>query len=485
MRKLADLQVTFSKMLQSKYYWILISVWVIILIGLLMFLYMPWNDEICFANMSSNFLATGKFSDTLAIRQTGKEIIIYGPVTFWVQSTLFYIFGEGIFVARIINVFFGIALFFLIYNWIKSNYTAVAAKLVLLFLLTDMAILTLLMCGRLDFIPVFLFSFGLFRFLKAKNLGTVFISGILFSLAFLSTPRMGIYLLAFAPFFIIECYVKRNFKELIIKYAVVFISFIMPLCLWIFIKFGSLSKYISYYSENPLIKQHTGAASIPPKIYQIVPFLVILLILLYRFKNKIKIPNHVWLFISIIILHVIFIKEVGPYSGMMMPFVYLLLAILIDKQLIQNIKSLKYILLIYLSCMFFVFMLKVVVTVFSFSGRNPVAYENQIAKKITVTSKTKVLADFKYYYILRDMKVNYKPFNYNADPTRSEDLYKFDYIIVDDSGLKKIRNLIPNENIEMIPIVEDQTKIKLPSFLNGFYNDYNGWIITLNTSNSK
>lgn len=444
---------------------------------------MPWFDEVYMSNISSSFMTTGKFSNMLPVHQLGSEVVEYGPVTFWIQSSFFRVFGESILVGRIINLLFGFALFFLLYNWIKNNYTVLAARLVLLFLLTDMAILTLLMCGRLDFISVFLFSLAVFQFLKSKNLAAVISSGLLFGLAFLSTPRMGVYLLAFAPFFLIECYTKKNIKETIIKYATLFIAFIIPVATWIFIMFGNIPNYIKHYTDNPIITEHIGGNSILPKTYQIVPFLTIVLVLLYRFKKKIKIPEHVWLFISIIILHLIFIKEIGPYSGMMMPFVYLVLAMLIDKELIHDIKYFKYVFVLYLSAMFLVFMLKDAVTILTFSSRNPIAYENQIAKEITVTKQTKILADIKYYYILKDLNVSFKPFDYILDPVKAEDLQKFDYIIVDDSGLKKVMEFVPEANIEKTAIAAgDTNKARIPSFLKGFYNDYNGWIITLKTS---
>lgn len=456
--------------------------WLVSLVAMLSIMYMPWFDEVFMSNISSSFLTTGKFTNNLPVHQLGSEVIEYGPVTFWIQSSFFRLFGENILAGRIINLLFGFALFFLIYNWVKNNYTILSARLILLFLLTDMAILTLLMCGRLDFISVFLFSLGLFQFLKSKNTAAVISAGFLFGLAFLSTPRMGVYLLAFAPFFLIECFTKKSIKENVIKYATLFFAFIIPVGAWIFIKFGDIPNYIKHYTDNPLITQHIGGVSILPKTYQIIPFLLILLLIMYRFKKKIKIPEYVWLFIAIIILHLIFIKEIGPYSGMMMPFVYIVLAILIDKQLIQDIKCFKYVFVVYLSAMFLIFMLKDAVTLATFSSRNPITYENQIAQKIKVTKQTKILADIKYYYILKDMNVIFKPFDYILDPVKQEDLQKFDYIIVNDAGLKKVKDFIPEANFQKTAIVaDDNNKAKIPSFLKGFYNDYNGWIITLKT----
>lgn len=464
-------------MLASKHFWKVVLLWMLFLASVATFVYLPWFDEVFMSNISSSFLRDGKLNLTLALNGNESEILTYGPLTFWVQSTFFSVFGESFLVGRMVNVLFGFGLFILIYNWLKKEQTISTARLLLLFLLTDMAILTSLLCGRLDFISIFLFSIGLFLFVKKRTSVAIILSGLLFAAAYLSTPRIGIYLVGFVPFFVIESISQKNFKKNIIDYGLMFTAFIIPVALWIFIKFGNLDAYFTQYTENPLIVEHVGGTSFLPKMYQIIPLALIVLLILYKWKNKINIPQYIWLLIFIIFLHLAFIKEVGPYSGMIMPFVYIVLAVLIDRSLLQKFKVMQYGIALYLLAMIGIFMLKAAIMTATFSQRSPAGYANKISEKIDLSNQTKVLADYKFYYILKDSNVDFKSLDYNIKDINLDQLHSFDYIIVDGIGLKKLKKQFPSETFTETKI-DNSTKVNIPSFLKAFDNDYNGFIVT-------
>ncbi|MGV3697924.1 ArnT family glycosyltransferase [Flavobacterium sp.] len=467
--------------LDSRHYWKPISLWMLFLAAILPFLYIPWFDEVFMSTISSSFLQTGKLNLTLAVNGNEAEILTYGPVTFWIQSAFFYLFGESLTVGRLVNLIFGFGLFLLVYRWVKTNITTLSARLVLLFILTDMAILTTLMCGRLDFISVFLFCAALFIFLKNRNYISLVLSGILFASAFLCSPRIGIYLAALAPFFVVESISQKNFRKNIVAYGILFITFCIPVGIWIFTKLGSIDAYIKNYTENPLIVEHVGSGSTSwiPKPYQAIPLLLIVALLIYRVRNRIKIPQTIWLFITIIAFHLVVIKEVGPYSGMMMPFVYIVLALLLDKQILQKFKILKYVMGFYFLGMLGMVLLKTSIMFSNFQDRIPTDFKAQVSDSINPKQKPKVLASYSYYYILKDLNVDFKSFDYNFlhNLITPADLRSFDYVIVNAEGLKQLKKMQPDTEFDEMPIGNAE-KNNLPSFLKAFQNDYNGYLIT-------
>jgi 4-amino-4-deoxy-L-arabinose transferase-like glycosyltransferase len=443
---------------------------------------MPWYDEVFYANIADSFSRTGKMFLGMSIYpdDTGREILRYGPVYFWIQSFMIKIFGLKPEVVRMLNLLSGISLVFL-FEWVtrKLYLSRTASAMIILFITTDTIFQSNMHSGRMDLFAALLFFLALFLFMFKGKISLMPLYGLLFAASFLTTPRIGFYFLSLVFLFVYELLKNTGSRSrILIKYVILAISFSIPLMLWIQYKFGGMGGYMTYLQGDQLLNAHVGMNIVPNK-YQLPIILVwLILFILVLFKRKPQLFDYL-LFI-IIICHWIFVKEVGPYSAMIMPAVYcsVLLSLhhLKPEGAMKKLTSafLLFVLLLNTS----IFLFKATLVIAGREARNPRTAAQQLMK-YDLNGKM-VLADYKYYYLVENFGGNFISFQFNEKILDEGILNNIDYVLINKNGLENLKKKFPDRVFNEIPIRSPEQS-NAYNFVRRFgfniESNYNGFLI--------
>lgn len=460
---------------------------------------LPWFDEVAFASITHNVMSIGKMIWPEVSEQ--EEFLAYGPVYFYVQHLLMKLLGFGIYSFRLLNLLSGLGLVAILYFMLRHlRFGSYWALLMATLLLFDVIFNQNLHSGRMDLFSFFLgvISYVIFYFPLKNKLLQIYLSpalsGVVFSLAYLSTPR-SIYLISgFATLFIYQS-LTRGYN-VVLRYM--FMAFIVCIIVgsWILTKFDSISNYISYYLDDPIISQHIGEFSLVRYFHHWpITILVLLSFVFWIAKWNSTIFKELFICTTAIILSFTFlVKEIGPYSAMLMPCYYLLVIITIF-QLKDNVRMLMHLSLIAV--------LIVNITIFVFKSSliiNGISHRAywQVNQEISllIPKGSKVVSDYRYFYsvirggnefrMLRSGRSNIKD--------RTEyyiNDYRASYIIVADTTeinsanmLKSIRTIV---KLERVGSILPHTSLEGSDIYNwlkefGFLidNSYSGHVIRIN-----
>lgn len=389
-------------LLQKKYSWLIINISVIglcLIIGIIKICSeMPWIDEVFFADITNSLIHDNNLS--LNIMTNPVHVITYGPVYFFIQKLLLSFLGFGMWQFRVINLVSGILLLFVL--WIiakKLNISKLNICILLTLLAFDSRFMFNMTSGRMDLFALLLFMTGWLLFYNnvKRTYLLVFLAGIISSMAYLTTPRIGFYFFIYVFTFVIELIESKTRIKIIQQYALFFLSILLPIFMWIFYAYGNILKYFDFYFNTPVIASHLGGSVSLPK-YQIPIIILWSLSGLFVFRLKSNIYNPVLVTIFLLpLFHLLFIKEVGPYSAMMMPFLFLGIIVSINlfkKKLLSIIPGLY-------ALIFLVFPVSSCFSdLASLEITNPKSFQIFLqSQKIT---NSIVFADFKYYYFIAE-----------------------------------------------------------------------------------
>lgn len=359
---------------------------------------LPWFDEVFLADITNSLLSDNTYSLNLLL--SPKEVLTYGPVYFYAQKIIVIIFGFGMWQFRLLNLLSGISIIIIILILAKRlNISKLNFCLLLVMIAFDSRFMFNMTSGRMDLFSLVLFMWGwlLFQNSSQRRYLSIIVAGILSSLSFLTTPRIGFYFLVYLLTFAIEIFTSHNRKKSIIQYLVFGFTIFLPVFVWIYSSYGNIANYINYIFNNSSIAYHYGGLSFKIK-YQIPIIFIWFLSGLYVFKSKRNILNPLVVALySFPVFHLLFIKEVGPYSAMMMPFIYLGIIIAVNNMQWKKIIIIPGL----IACFLFLFSLSSTFNnIASVEFTKPYSFRCFFGNQKIV--KENVLADFPYYYVLKE-----------------------------------------------------------------------------------
>lgn len=407
------------------------NLWMIFVIGViglclansisLVFYSLPWYDEVFFADITHSLVVNNTL--TLNMLLSPVEASVYGPVYFYTQKVIIYFLGFGMWQFRLLNLASGIALLIIFLTIAKKlNISKLNICILIALIAFDSRFLFNMSGGRMDLFALALFMGGwlLFRNTAKRTYMVIVIAGLLSSLSFLTTPRIGFYFLVYILIFILEFTKSNNRNKIFIQFLVFGFAVLAPVLIWIFYSFGNLTSYVNYVFNNPAIANHFGSSIFPVK-YQIPLIILWFLsgVFVFRSKGNILNPLLVALF-SLPFFHLVFIKEVGPYSAMMMPFIYSGIVIGVNSMPVKKLSVIPGIIAVY---MFLFSLSSAFNNIASVEFTNPDSFNTFFRSQGIIN--TNVLADFPYYYFVTENDNRFISFFNNKTELTANNLNKY------------------------------------------------------------
>ena|GEM_PF-3653877 len=442
----------------SRWFYGLLFVFIIIQILSLSFFMPAWFDEVYFADISNSLATQNKFLLTIHPLSThNTEIFFYGPVFFSVQAFIIKYFGLSPFFFRFPVYLCGVASAFILGRTLfLITDKIIFERIFLVLLFTNFLICGSLSCGRMEMMALLFVSLSFFIFFKEyirDNHGRIIISnilsGIFFGAAILTTPRSCfLYLLLAVPLF--EIFLKgikvKNFKLIIVPALHVFLSFGVPYFLWFYPHLGNATEMIN--SISPAAKTQFSFSSNHIDINSFAWLLIDLTFLILSLLNKIRVPVYLYGFL---ISSFVFVLVVIPWSyhhGIMVPFLIIIALLFIFH--IQRKSSIRFpsafLITIFFIQLFFV-IIKYMIIWIDLPERNTEALKKIIQKNIPANSR--VIGNYNYYYACINNHCLFRSVEDNVDNATGKvvpveqkvdylvNTYKGDYIIVqgDEDGM--------------------------------------------------
>lgn len=384
----------------------------LIVIGVLGNLYslnlspLPWFDEAFFADVSMSVAEHGKPELTLYSNLKPMRINAYGPVYFYLQAGLIKVFGLDIFWFRLVNYLAGLGCVVMLTKILRL-YFSPSSRFFECLLLFDPIFIQNIHSGRMDMLAM-LFGMGsLYVLLKTKSsfkLSYTIFAGLLLGIAYLTTPRMIFFALPVGIYVFIRL---GLFHALVFSITSSFI--VLP---YIIIEFGSIISYFRSFLETPVYFSHIGVVSKTGEVFRYWHHGLIYIILIVngvvlatKLKEKQRIFFIGFLWLVVLLFHLLVIEK-GPYSAMVIPFYYLLIAISLG--LLYEFKWIKWATISSLCITGFVFLSiffgKLLIVIAFKDLRNPTTITNELSE-IKIPQK-RWIASYEYYYASRILGYN-------------------------------------------------------------------------------
>lgn len=300
-----------DKSLIKKGWWLLFVLMAIYHLFTLTLFPLPWFDEVYFASIVKSFLSDGLLiPKVVSVVKGDQEALAYGPIYFWLISLWVKITSFSPFNIRIIALLFGVISVYVVSRLTKTLWVFL--------LLLDPFYSICMHHSRMETTAIF---FVLITLLLLKN-KNIYLSSLAFSLAFLTTPRVFIFIIPLLIYVILE---KVELKKVGISVLV----FLFVYSFWVFYKFDSFSNWFSYYSNvldgNPTAAQgYFGCNFYVPK-HEYLLIGISLFLIIYRVFKKVT-WNSLTIFSLLSLLSFyLFIKDWGYNSALVLPIFYLLI----------------------------------------------------------------------------------------------------------------------------------------------------------------
>jgi 4-amino-4-deoxy-L-arabinose transferase-like glycosyltransferase len=294
-----------------------------------------WDDEAYMANISFNLSqGQGAISDIIPGGEAA-EVTRYGPVYFVVQSAIIRLFGLHDWLFRLPNLVSGYLCILLIALALRNSHISrrwVAAYAC--FAILDISFNRNIVSGRMDMMAACLVSLSLYLVslgrLPARRDGFRWLAaGAAAALAFLTTPR-ALFLLpvvALVALAKLSSSHSRGDRAHPWRVLLALIAFALPLAAWIG-SVGGVAPYLAIQNSG-VVRTHI-APSFFRSPYDNIGISILLLLSFFGYKHVRSSPIIAGLFLNYLAFS-LFVKEVGPYAGMIMPFVLAGVAALLSK----------------------------------------------------------------------------------------------------------------------------------------------------------
>ncbi|TAF33820.1 MAG: hypothetical protein EAZ57_10250 [Cytophagales bacterium] len=397
---------------------------------------LPWFDEVVFASLGQQFYQFGTFHvPVIAIED---EVPLYGWVYFAGVGFLQDFLGESIFGFRLFNFLCGLGLLVFFFRLLPAQ---TPRWYWLLLFCADPFFSVSWHEGRMDITALSLCMVCFWLLKKSQELTKscffIVLSGLLAALALQVTPRCGFVLLGFVAFFFVNLKAKWN----ILIYWVIILVLIYSV--WILIYFKSYITFWDYYTNSRAVMQKGssflswfvgGELYVPKHEYLLLLLTAIasIFVIYKAFKSKILDENKAIFYCgwAVIALFYLLVKDYGPYSVFILPFLYLILA---QTAIMLQAKRLVFILMLLLATHHAAYLgLRIVQLGLTWPLRQ---HENAFKLiKSTIPRGSRVIGDPLYYYAVRQAGSNYQLCDYYlTKPERLKyhlEKYNFQYLVV-------------------------------------------------------
>ena len=415
-----------------------------------------WFDEAFFANISFNlYRGMGRTLDLIPDYFAG-SVNTYGPLYFDLQSILIRINGLHAWIFRLPNLASGYLAIAILYCVLRLH--NVNKPIALLFGLAcslDVSVNRVLVSGRMDFLSVFFVSAALLMVSIRStrlNMRLIFFlsAGFLSSMAFLTTPR-SLFLLPAVAVVGIHCLLRADNRKHLKSHSFILattgiVSFALPIAIWIY-SIGGLSAYISLFASNETIRSHVS-----PSFFRSFYDNISIILMLCLVALNVKLLRSSSLLLGLVLTYLLFsmfVKEVGPYAGMITPFVLMIIFYIASVRKLNLLLATSIALLLTAPGAILV-LIRTGDLIANQSCRYPRAVVNSVKQQIA-SSDTKglnIVAPFKYYFELAPLVEMLTTVEYAQ---RDASLIYSDADIIFDTPESIIKNGLTNKFVEKQP----------------------------------
>ncbi len=299
----------------------------------------PWFDEVYFASVAESFAADQSFVPQIAsVAREGEEALSSGPLYFVLTAGSIKLFGLGPASVRIIGLLFGImslVIFgrILLYLRVDPGLTLLGVLL----LASDPFYSNGWHSGRPDTPAIFFFLLSLFYLMSGirrefaiPHLGRVALGSLFAGIAVLFTLRIGVLYLPAALIFLFLI----GSREVSRKFAVIFWALVPFAALyigWIFWGFSGFKEWWAYYqsisggNETAVHGFLGGRGYIPRQEWPLLATGVFLFLGAIKRQGILYLHTLVLIAALGIAVFYLLVLDWGPYSVLILPFVYLLI----------------------------------------------------------------------------------------------------------------------------------------------------------------
>ena len=406
---------------------------------------LPWFDETFFASMTVSYNTTRELNLIAAPFAYNGELLIYGPVYFWITSFFTKIFGFNIIAFRLSGVIFGLLSIITFCKVLNLSYPRKAAYLIILALTLDPLFNANMHSGRMDVVALFfaLLSILVYQMAEAKSKRTSLwpfvLSGVIFATALLTTPRIGILLIAFGLCQLAK--IRSVSNENLLRLAAFSVALVLIYFIWIFLSFGSVPSFIQYYTS---FSEYLGGGYYSYPIQQLPLLLITCLSVIagvFMSGKRFFSPLVLLSIVSIMLFYSI-VYDTGQYSVIIIPFQYAIVGsatvVLYDRLFKNSRRSLSILKFNFLAAILMVntsfFLLKVLTIYITSETRNPF-YVSSFIKKY-IPPKSKVLGDESHFYAVTTASSEFQYIHLFKEDLEREDyqrrIFNYDYIVWSD-----------------------------------------------------
>lgn len=449
---------------------------------------LPWYDEICLADISYNFLKTGKLLSTVTpFYIYNEEVTLYGPLYFYIQSLIVFILGFTAYNFRLLNLISSFLIVFILYKKKYDDKTKTIKNLLIIMLSLSPMYIANSHSGRMDlFSSLFVFlAFTLLYKDSFLSLKKLFAISALLTLSILITPRV-----MFLSSGLIIFYLRfvANRTQIVKSIVFAIITYIVPIlayCTWSYYSSGDflflIQRLLTQESSN-----YVGSGFVKKNFEFIILLMFIVLFILTTIKHRKLYDLPSGLLMSCLTFQ-FFVKETGPYTAMQVPFAIWGIMELMNKCTNDVfIKYSKFIIMFITFVFFSVFCFKTI-SIYAYMDERNVGHVDIFIEKNKLNNKI-ILAAFPYYYELMKNKNTI----YNYEITNGKDLNILieeadklapEYLMClrNDTANKFVKELIEKRNftlIDSLVINASSSKRKLQQLFknNKGYNSYEGYL---------
>ena len=406
---------------------------------------LPWFDETFFASMTASFNSTGELNLLAAPFAYDGEMLLYGPVYFWITSLFTQILGLDIVSFRLPGVIFGFLSILVFYKVARLFLPKQITCLAVVALSFDPLFNANMHSGRMDMVALFFALASIFIYqkhvsdMKGSLFGPFLISGIIFAVALLTTPRIGILLIAF-----VVCQLSAISQKSIARLLqlTVFAGSIgITYIAWILFSFGSFSGFLQYYLGF-LEYLGGGYYSYPVQQLPLTVIMVVSSIVGITLDFKRFLSPLVQLSLTSVALFYSVVYDTGQYSVIIIPFKYAIIgsAVMILYDKVHSVNKAYSVILrsnflgIILLGNVLLFTMKVITIYISSETRNPVYISSFVKRNIPPQSR--VIGDESHFYAVTKASSEFQYIHlFKKDLEREEyqrNVYNYDYIIWSD-----------------------------------------------------
>ena len=363
-----------------------------------------WFDEAYFANISFNLFQGKGLIATLIPEYSHGEVNVYGPVFFYLQSFLIGLFGLDSFVFRLPTLIFAnISILFLALvlrnNGVEKRYQLLFAVAAMF----DVSFNRSAIDGRMDIMALMFVSLAMLltgrrrTHSERRTLAQWLLVGIACAMAYLATPRalflLPIVLTVGIHRLLLDEKYQHKYRNWL-AFMAAGAAFFLPVWIWIQ-HAGGVGAYVRLFTNDAITASHIATSFLRTPLANVA---IILMLILVTLNLKLVFKNV--LSLSLLLNYVafsLFVKEVGPYAGMITPFVIMLIFVLLSESTWTIfVKSIVVLVLVSPGCLHLLLRGADYFMNADCRDRNRVA---AITNGV-VRDNIKIVAPFKYYFLL-------------------------------------------------------------------------------------